>query len=152
VRSQEDGEVIFDGSVGDVKSYNISGCEYNKTYEAQVRAQSGYGYGPWSDWSDGIMVVRLLDISNNLIHPRKADKTATIKYFIINPAKVTLKIYNLMGELVKSLVDNDNRGTGMHQEPWSGENEKGSTIASGIYLVHIEVEGESATEKICVVK
>jgi len=155
VRS-EDG-TVFDGSVGDVKSYSVSGCEYNKTYKARVKAQSGYrygdGYGDWSaDWSDGIMVVRLLDISNNLIHPRKADNEATIKYFIINPAKVNLKIYNLMGELVMSLVDNDNRGTGMHQEPWSGENEKGSTIASGIYLVHIEVGGENATEKICVVK
>jgi len=150
VRSEEG--TIFDGSVGDVKSYNVSGCEYNITYEARVKAQSGGGYSGWSGWSDGIMVVRLLDIANNLIHPRKADKTATIKYFIINPAKVNLKIYNLMGELVMSLVDNDNRGTGMYQEPWSGENEKGSTVASGIYLVHIEVEGENATEKICVVK
>lgn len=150
VRS-EDG-TIFDGSVGDVKSYNVSGCGYNLTYKARVMSQSGGGYSSPSDWSDGIMVVRLLDISNNLIHPRKADNEATIKYFIISSAKVNLKIYNLMGELVMSLVDNDNRGQGMHQEPWSGENEKGSTVASGIYLVHIEVGGENATEKICVVK
>ena len=98
------------------------------------------------------MVVRLLDIANNLIHPRKGDKTATIKYFIINPARVSLKIYNLMGELVKTLVDNQNREADKYEEFWSGENEKGSTVASGIYLVHIEVKGESATEKICVVK
>jgi len=150
VRS-EDG-TIFDGSVGNVKSYNISGCEYNKTYEARVKAQSGGGWSGWSDWSDGIMVVRLLDITNNLIHPKKADKTATIKYFIINPTKVNLKIYNLMGELVMALVDNQSKVTGSYNEPWSGENEKGSTVASGIYLVHIEAGGEIATEKICVVK
>jgi len=155
VRSEEDGDIDikFDGDVGNVKSYSVEGCEYNKTYKARVKAQSGYGYGAWSGWSDGIMVVRLLDISNNLIHPVKAgDKTAAIKYFVINTAKVNLKIYNLMGELVKSLVDNEIRGSGMHEEPWSGENEKGSTVASGIYLVHIEVAGETATEKICVVK
>ena len=99
------------------------------------------------------MVVRLLDISNNLIHPGEAgDKTATIKYFVVTPSKVNLNIYNLMGELVKVLVENENRGTGSYQEPWSGENDKGSTVASGIYLVHIEVAGENATEKICVVK
>ena len=151
--TSEDG-TVFEGDVGDVRSYSVSGCEYNKTYEAQVKSQSGGGYSEdWSDWSDGIMVVRLLDISNNLIHPRKADKTATIKYFIINPAKVNLKIYNLMGELVKSLVDDENRESGrMYEEPWSGENEQGSIVASGIYLVHIEVAGENATEKICVVK
>jgi hypothetical protein len=153
VRSREDGKLKFDGNVGDVKSYRVSGCEYNKTYEAQVRAQSGFGYGAWSGPSDGIMVVRLLDISNNLIHPKEgADKTATIKYFIINPAKVNLKIYNLVGELVRTLVDNQNIGSGSHSESWSGENEDGSTVASGIYLVHIEVAGENATEKICVVK
>lgn len=148
----EDG-TIFDGSVGNVKSYNISGCEYNKTYEARVKAQSGGGWSTdWSDWSDGIMVVRLLDITNNLIHPKKADKTATIKYFIINPTKVNLKIYNLIGELVMALVDNQSKVAGSYSEPWSGENDDGSTVASGIYLVHIEVGGEIATEKICVVK
>ena len=152
VRCQEDGQVKFDGNVGDVKSYSVSGCEYNKTYQAQVMAQSGGGYGNPSGWSDGIMVVRLLDITNNLIHPRKSNKTATIKYFIINPSKVNLKIYNLMGELVKVLVDNQNIGPGDYTEPWSGENDNGSTVASGIYLVHIEVKGASATEKICVVK
>jgi len=144
---------IFDGNVGEVFSKKVSGGKYWKYYYAQVRAQSGYGYGGWSGWSDGIMVVRLLDISNNLIHPGKAgDKEATIKYFIINPAKVNLRIYNLMGELVKTLVDNENRGSGRYEEPWSAENDKGSTVASGIYLVHIEVGGKTATEKICVVK
>ena len=150
---EEDAKIVFDDNVGDVKSYSVAGCEYNKTYKARVMAQSGYGYGGWSaDWSDGIMVVRLLDIANNLIHPKKADKTATIKYFIINPGKVNLKIYNLMGELVMSLVDNQYKTTDDYVETWSGGNEKGSTVASGIYLVHIEVEGKTATEKICVVK
>jgi len=149
----EDG-TVFDGNVGNVKSYSVSGCEYNKTYEARVIAQSGGGWSNnWSGWSDGIMVVRLLDISNNLIHPREAgDKTAAIKYYVINPGKVSLKIYNLMGELVKILVDDENKEPDLYEEPWSGENEKGSTVASGIYLVHIEVAGENATEKICVVK
>ena len=148
----EGGEIVFDKNVGNVKSYKVSGCEYNETYYAQIRAQSGGGYGGWSGWSDGITVVRLLDITNNLIHPRKADNEATITYFVINPTEVNLKIYNLMGELVRTLVDNENRGQGTHTEPWSGENDKDSTVASGIYLVHIEVKGATATEKICVVK
>jgi hypothetical protein len=149
---EEDGSIKLDRNVGDVKSYSVEGCQYNKTYKARVRAQSGGGWSDWSDWSDGIAVVRLLDISNNLIHPRKADNTAEIKYFLINPAKVNLRIYNLMGELVKTLVDNQNIGSGSHSEPWSGKNEDGSTVASGIYLVYIEVGGTTATEKICVVK
>ncbi|MFB0526213.1 MAG: T9SS type A sorting domain-containing protein [bacterium] len=145
--------LIFDGNVGEVFSKKVSGCKYWKYYFARVQAHSGGGETWSADWSDGIMVVRLLDISNNLIHPRKADDNkAEIKYFIINLTKVTLKIYNLMGELVKVLVDNENRESGDYLEPWSGENEKGSTVASGIYLVHIEVGGATATEKICVVK
>jgi len=150
VRS-EDG-TVFKGDVGDVRSYSVPGCEYNKTYEAQIMAQSGGGDSGWSGPSDGIMVVRLLDISNNLIHPKKGDKPANIKYFIINPTKVNLKIYNLMGELVKVLVDDQYKVPDEYPETWSGENDKGSTVASGIYLVHIEIKGANATEKICVVK
>lgn len=152
VRSREDGEIRFDGNVGNVKSYNLSDCEYSRTYEARVKSQSGGGYSVWSDWSDGIMVVKLLDILNNLIHPAKTDKTATIKYFIISNSSVKLDIYNMVGELVKTLVDNESRGQGIYEEFWSGQNEKDSVVASGIYLVHIEVEGANATEKICVVK
>jgi len=153
VRSREDGRIRFDGSVGGVNSYSLSGCEYNVTYEAQVKAQSGGGYSGWSGWSDGIMVVHLVDISNNLIYPKKAtDNQADIKYFIINPTKVNLGIYNVMGELVRVLVNDENRAPGLYQEPWSGKNEEGSDVASGIYLVHIEIKGATATEKICVVK
>jgi len=145
--------LIFNGDVGEVLIKKVGGCKYWKYYYARVRAQSGGGYSEWSGWSDGIMVVRLLDISNNLIHPREAgDNTATIKYFIINPSKISLKIYNLRGELVRSLFDNENRELGRDTESWSGENEEGSTVASGIYIVHIETEGAYASEKICVIK
>jgi len=152
VRSQEDGKFKFDGNVGDVKTYSVSGCEYNKTYEAQVRAQSGFGYGAWSEWSDGIMVVRLLDVSNNLIHPRTEDNEATIEYFLITPSWVNLRIYNLAGELVNTLVDKETKTVRDHEEAWQGRNSSGEIVASGIYIVHIETEGAYASEKICVIK
>lgn len=147
---------IFDGSVGDVFSKKVSGCKHWKYYYARVKAQSGYvshdGYGDWSGWSDGIQVVRLLDVSNNLIHPRTEDNEAKIKYYLIRPTWVNLKIYNLIGELVTTLVDKQTKTAGPHEQPWQGVNSSGEIVASGIYIVHIEIEGAYATEKICVVK
>jgi len=142
----------FDGSVGEVFSKKVSGCKHWKYYYSRVKAQSGGGYSEWSGWSDGIQVVRLLDVSNNLIHPGTGDNEATIKYYLIRPTWVNLKIYNLMGELVITLVDKETKSAGDHEEVWRAVNSSGEIVASGIYIVHIEIEGAYATEKICVVK
>jgi len=144
--------LILDGDVGEVLIKKVSGCKYWKYYFAQVQAQSGGGDSVWSGWSDGIRVVRLLNVSNNLIHPRTEDNEATIEYFLIRPTWVNLKIYNLAGELVNTLVDKENKTEDDHKEPWQGGNSSGEIVASGIYIVHIETEGAYATEKICVIK
>ena len=65
---------------------------------------------------------------------------------------VTINVYNLLGDLVETLVNNASTDAGVHVVEWDLLNN--SSIASGIYLVHIEAEGASfsATRKIAVVK
>ncbi len=87
---------------------------------------------------------------NNVIHPKRDEKVEII-YVLAKPGVVTLKIYNMNGELVKTLIDNEYKDAG-GSEDWYGLNADGDTVASGIYLVHIESPGLRSTKKVAVIK
>jgi flagellar hook assembly protein FlgD len=54
--------------------------------------------------------------------------------------RVQLKIYNLLGELVRVIVD-EHKFPGRYTVEWDGRNEFGEAVSSGIYLYQL-VAGE----------
>lgn len=87
---------------------------------------------------------------NNLFNPAKGE-SARIDYTIDNDGQVTIKLYNIAGELVRTLVD-ESRSAGTYIESWNGKNSEGETVASGIYLCFIEAPGIKVIKKAAVIK
>ena len=87
---------------------------------------------------------------NNVFDPMDGQKT-TIKYQLQSSGHVSLKLYTLNGALVETLLDAD-EPAGQGSVDWYGKNLRGSTVASGVYLIHIDGPGISKTQKIVVVK
>ncbi|MGH7597355.1 MAG: FlgD immunoglobulin-like domain containing protein, partial [bacterium] len=54
------------------------------------------------------------------------------------PSEVKLHIFNLNGQLVRTLVSDD-LPQGVHQRRWNGRNNAGYPIASGVYLYRLQV-------------
>lgn len=65
--------------------------------------------------------------------------------------KVELRIYNLQGELIRTLI-NEEKSPGIYQAHWDGLNETGGQVAAGIYLCRIHVAELSAVRKMILVK
>ncbi|MEO0078079.1 MAG: FlgD immunoglobulin-like domain containing protein, partial [candidate division WOR-3 bacterium] len=55
------------------------------------------------------------------------------------PGKVSLTVYNRLGERIKTLVDNETRPTGIYAVEWDGTNAAGKRLAPGIYLYELEL-------------
>ena len=53
---------------------------------------------------------------------------------------MSLSIYNLLGEEVKTLVD-ENQPAGTYSVRWDGRDRYGKQVAGGIYLYKIEAVG-----------
>ena len=51
-------------------------------------------------------------------------------------------IYNLAGELVRSLDDGNRAGNFEYYAEWDGKNAAGSSVASGIYFCQLKRDGE----------
>jgi flagellar hook assembly protein FlgD len=54
-------------------------------------------------------------------------------------AAVSLKIYNLLGQAVASLVD-ESKPAGFHTMQWNGRNQYGNGVATGVYFYRIEAK------------
>lgn len=60
---------------------------------------------------------------------------------------VLLRVYNLRGQTVRTLVDGA-RPAGRWQAPWNGLDESGRRVASGVYFCRLLAAGETATSRI----
>ena len=87
---------------------------------------------------------------NNLFNPAKGEYT-TIKFRLEESAHVRLKIYNLMGDLIKTILDEE-RDAGSHEIKWYGRNKDEKEVASGVYILRIEAGGFTEMKKIIVIK
>lgn len=70
-------------------------------------------------------------------YPNPFNPETTIKYQLAESADVTLKVYNLLGQEVVSLV-NDVQVAGNYTVSWDGKNSFGRPVASGIYIFRLE--------------
>ncbi len=79
----------------------------------------------------------------------------TIQYAI--PAQtgdgehVTLRIYNLQGQLVRTLVD-EQQSAGRHRVVWDGKTDAGASVSSGVYLYTITAGNFKAAKKMAILK
>ena len=64
---------------------------------------------------------------------------------------VALRIYNLAGQAVRTLVSGA-LPAGRHQVVWDGRDEQGRELGSGVYLVRLEARSGVLTRKLLMVK
>jgi flagellar hook assembly protein FlgD len=60
---------------------------------------------------------------------------------------VTLKIYDVLGKEVKTLIDNDREAPGTHAVIWNGTNDNGAHVSSGMYFYRLITEHGTLTRK-----
>ncbi|MGE5498633.1 MAG: YCF48-related protein, partial [Syntrophothermus sp.] len=79
-------------------------------------------------------------------YPNPFNPSTTIRYTINRPDHVSLKIYDILGKLVKVLVDEWQR-EGEHKVTWTAGN-----LASGIYFCRLSSGKYSETKKIMMIQ
>jgi len=70
-------------------------------------------------------------------YPSPFNPMTTIEFDIREKGQVRLRIYNVAGQLVRTLVDGELE-TGGYAEDWNGLNDAGSKVASGVYFYRLE--------------
>lgn len=75
----------------------------------------------------------------------------TISFSIPEDSKVIISIYNIKGQLVRTIVD-ENYERGLHNAIWNGKNEEQCPVASGVYLYKLTTGKYSSVRKMLLMK
>ena len=90
--------------------------------------------------------------SVSLIRPNPFTTQTAIHYTVpTEGATVTLKLYDIRGRLVRTLVDRTQAG-GAYEAAWNGRDSTGRTVASGVYFARMSIGDWGETKKIAYVR
>ncbi len=77
-------------------------------------------------------------------YPNPFNPTTRITYGIPEESRVTLVVFNTLGQEVRRIVD-DTKPAGYHTVTWGGTNATGTQVSSGVYLYKLEVKNNIGT-------
>jgi flagellar hook assembly protein FlgD len=83
--------------------------------------------------------------------PNPFNPTTTIKYDLKDAGKVTLKVYNMLGQEVRTLVSR-NESAGFKSVVWDGRDNSGKMVSSGLYIYRLEAGKFIKSHKMLLVK
>jgi flagellar hook assembly protein FlgD len=90
-------------------------------------------------------------ISHLSNYPNPFNPTTNISFNLSFESDVSLSIYNIKGQLVKQLV-NEQLSAGPHTIEWNGKDSNNKSVSSGIYYYKISSGKDSAINKMLLLK
>ncbi len=84
-------------------------------------------------------------------YPNPFNPTTTIGFATAGAAHVGLKVYDIRGRLVRTMIDRD-LPAGEHAAVWDGRDNRGRRVGSGSYLYRLSVNGHMRTRRMVVAK
>ncbi|MEE9442394.1 MAG: FG-GAP-like repeat-containing protein [candidate division Zixibacteria bacterium] len=84
-------------------------------------------------------------------YPNPFNPSTTIGYNLVQGGHVKLEIFNISGQRIVSLV-NEEKEAGLHSVVWDGKDSSGRQVASGIYFYRLEAGEFSDTRKMILMK
>ncbi len=84
-------------------------------------------------------------------HPNPFNPRTTIRFALPRAQEVTLRIFDVQGKLVRTLVDGA-QTAGAHEAVWEGRDDRGGQVPSGTYLYRLRSEDGEVTRKMLLLK
>jgi len=85
-------------------------------------------------------------------YPNPFNSQTAIRFNLPHSSQVSIKIYDIQGKLIRSLLTGQIWGTGSHIISWNGVDDYGKTVSSGEYFYKLEAGGLSEIKKMLFLK
>ena len=106
---------------------------------ADITVGTPQGISAYNDLLPG----RLRNFGNS---PNPFNPNTVIKFEILEDSRIKLEVFNITGQKIKQLVDDDLR-PGIYSVTWNGQDNNGQEVGSGIYFYRLSVDGRSVSRK-----
>ncbi len=136
---------------------NVIVDELEIHYGADMLRAATYGRGMWqsplknvvSDISDNPQTPNFFTLYQN--YPNPFNPATTISYALERNRHITLKIYDLQGKEIRTLIDAE-QSAGLHRIRWNGMNNAGKSVAGGVYIATLKAGSISQSRKMILLR
>ena len=144
-------DYVYDLSVYDNQNVFIGiQCVSNDAFIFFVDDVSIHGEGGHLVSNDDNLAPALYtELKGN--YPNPFNPETTISYSVKDKLPVTIEIYNLKGQKVKTLV-NETKAPGNHSVVWKGLDDNNRPVSSGVYFFKMNAGKYSSTKKMIMMK
>jgi hypothetical protein len=84
-------------------------------------------------------------------YPNPFNPTTNIQFDLTQAGKTEVNIYNIKGQKVKTLLYQE-LDVGVHNFVWSGKDDNGKRVASGVYFYKVTVNKQERIRKMILIK
>ena len=145
------------------EEFNLSAFEGQVMLRFHFASNEQYGFEGWYIDDINITTERYTDIkdeddpsaglANNLhlAYPNPFNPTTVIPFEVAEKSHVTLKIFDVSGRLVQTLVNNT-LIEGRHKATWDGKDKTGRNAASNVYFCRLQIGSFTSTERLILLR
>ncbi len=154
--------ILRRSTVGSFLSIDSLGSNQNSYVDTSVQLGESYYYAVYcknniasSDTSNEAAVFTVnVEYEDNIIpyeysidqnYPNPFNPSTQIKFSLPTNSNVRITIYNLLGEVVRELV-NTEMNSGVHTVQWNSEDISGRKVSSGIYFYELNANGVNGNQ------
>jgi PKD repeat protein len=99
-------------------------------------------------------IINSFELFQNYPNPMK--ESTTIKYSLENVCRISVRIFDNLGNEVKTIISSNIKPAGIHHLDWNGKDNNGKQVPSGVYYIELSVEGSnykfSKTKEMIIIK
>lgn len=128
------------------------------THFVRVEATNNPGFTTIEEWQFDIAMSSVAEKSEFTLkwnlhqnYPNPFNRKTNIQYTIATPGYVTIQIFSIHGKLIKNLVD-DFKQEGLHWTAWSGHDNRGNQVTSGLYFYRMKTGTYQETRRLIYIK
>jgi flagellar hook assembly protein FlgD len=79
--------------------------------------------------------------------PNPFVRTALLRYSLSRPARVSIKVYDRAGRLVRAILEGECQ-PGVHVARWDGTDARGRRVANGVYFARLRTGNLAKVRKL----
>ncbi len=102
--------------------------------------------------SKDYVVITPEDYELNQNYPNPFNPSTQIRFVLPLDKKINLKIYDILGKEVRTLINNEAYAKGAHNVEWDGKNNYGNQVASGTYICRMTTGNVEKSMKMMLLK
>ena len=114
-------------------------------------AYLGFWKGGWQSMVTEAEVIPVYRDELFQNYPNPFNPVTTIEYSVAQEGYVELKIFNVQGQLIRTLMS-ESKLPGQYQVSWNGRNERGRSVTTGVYFYRLQVGSFVSVKKMLLLR